>query len=86
MHQGHCQCESVVVQGFRALHVAAVWGEKRKDRAVVSASRLAAGKFACPVVHTSPYILQTPPICPHSGCTKGAGLGARMGGDPRKHQ
>lgn len=43
MHQGHCQCERVVMLGFRALQVATVWGAKKKDGTEVSTSHLAAG-------------------------------------------
>lgn len=72
MHQGHCQCESVVVQGFRALHVAAVWGEKRKDGAVVSASRLAAG---LPAPWRTPILtfFRLPQSVPIPGAQRGQG-------------
>lgn len=70
MHQGHCQCESVVMQGFRALQVATVWGEKRKDGAVVSASCLAAGMPALwrtPILTSFRLTQSVPILCVQRG-------------------
>lgn len=60
VHQRNCQCERVVVQGFRALHVPTVWEEK-DDGAAVSAADLPV--LRCTSIRTFFRLTLSIPFC-----------------------